>query len=77
VDFIERMFHLSPDGGTGFLECLLFLLPIVLLCFLAARRSDARTGSRTVGPISHGNAGCIWAVNRGRETDEIRTRWLR
>jgi hypothetical protein len=74
VDFIERMFHLSPDGGTGFLELLLFLLPVVVLCFLAVRRSDARTRS---GPISHGNAGCIWAVNRGRETDEIRTRWWR
>ncbi len=38
VDFIERIFGLSPDGGSGSLEFLLFALPIAGLCWLAARR---------------------------------------
>jgi hypothetical protein len=29
MDFIERLFGLSPDGGSGSLEVLLFLVPIV------------------------------------------------
>jgi hypothetical protein len=29
MDFIERIFGISPDGGSGSLELLLFLLPVV------------------------------------------------
>jgi len=28
VDFIERIFGISPDGGSGSFEFLLFLVPI-------------------------------------------------
>jgi hypothetical protein len=28
MDFIEKIFGISPDGGSGLLEVLLFLLPI-------------------------------------------------
>jgi hypothetical protein len=40
VDFIERWFHVSPDGGSGALEMLLVIgLPIlVALVFLVFRR---------------------------------------
>ena len=29
MDFIERIFGVAPDGGSGLLELLLFLIPIV------------------------------------------------
>jgi hypothetical protein len=29
VDFIEKIFGISPDGGSGSFEVLLFLIPIV------------------------------------------------
>jgi hypothetical protein len=34
MDFIERIFGISPDGGTGAFEFLLFALPIIGLCLL-------------------------------------------
>lgn len=42
MDFIERIFGISPDGGSGAFEFLLFLVPIVgiaLLRWRAKRRS--------------------------------------
>jgi hypothetical protein len=38
MDFIERIFGLSPDGGNGSLEFLLFLVPIIGLLILWRRR---------------------------------------
>lgn len=29
MDFIERIFSVSPDGGSGAVEALLFLMPLV------------------------------------------------
>lgn len=29
MDFIERLFGFSPDGGSGVFELLLFLIPII------------------------------------------------
>jgi hypothetical protein len=37
MDFIERIFGISPDGGTGVFEVLLFLLPILVLAMLGKR----------------------------------------
>jgi hypothetical protein len=42
MDFIERIFGISPDGGSGAFEFLLFAIPIVGLCFLALRRRRRR-----------------------------------
>lgn len=41
MDFIERIFGFSPDGGSGLLEVLLFLIPIAGIAALwaASRRS--------------------------------------
>ena len=29
MDFIERLFQISPDGGSGTFELLLFLVPML------------------------------------------------
>jgi len=42
MDFLERIFGFSPDGGDGSLEFLLFMLPIAGLCYLAWRRRQKR-----------------------------------
>ena len=41
MDFIERIFGFSPDGGSGAFEVLLFLIPIAGLVFLYRRRKNA------------------------------------
>jgi hypothetical protein len=47
MDFIERIFGISPDGGSGSLEILLLVAPLVALALLynlrrarRSRRSD-------------------------------------
>jgi hypothetical protein len=49
MDFIERIFHVAPDGGSGALECLMVLAFIVLpLCsyFFLKRRKATRIDRR-------------------------------
>ena len=38
MDFIERIFGFSPDGGSGSFEFLLFALPIAGIAYLVVRR---------------------------------------
>jgi hypothetical protein len=42
MDFIERIFGVSPDGGSGSLELLLFLVPIVAVLAIRWVRHRAR-----------------------------------
>ncbi len=43
MDFIERIFHMSPDGGSGLTESLVLLVvALVPLAFAALRASAAR-----------------------------------
>jgi hypothetical protein len=44
MDFIERIFGLAPDGGSGLFEFLLFLVPLAGIAFLyfRSKRSQAR-----------------------------------
>lgn len=43
MDFIERIFGFSPDGGSGSFEFLLFAVPIVgILVFRAWRKRSRR-----------------------------------
>lgn len=44
MDFIESIFGIAPDGGSGLFEILLFLLPIAGIVVLRARykRKDSR-----------------------------------
>ena len=37
VDFIERWLHVSPDGGSGTLELVIYLAPILLAGILVLR----------------------------------------
>jgi hypothetical protein len=43
MDWIERILGVSPDGGSGTLELLFFVMPIVSLIYLVrlARRKRA------------------------------------
>ncbi|MGE0813368.1 MAG: hypothetical protein AB7O28_09755 [Vicinamibacterales bacterium] len=34
MDFVERLFSIAPDGGSGALEALLFLVPLAGLLVL-------------------------------------------
>ncbi len=38
MDFIERLFGFSPDGGNGSFEFLLFAVPLAGIVYLALRR---------------------------------------
>jgi hypothetical protein len=38
MDFIERIFGLAPDGGSGSFEFMLFAIPIAGICYLLLRR---------------------------------------
>ena len=31
MDFIERIFHISPDGGSGALEAMLVIIPLLAI----------------------------------------------
>jgi len=38
MDFIEKIFGISPDGGSGLLEALLFLLPLAGILIIRSWR---------------------------------------
>jgi hypothetical protein len=38
MDFIERLFGIAPDGGSGSLEFVLFAIPLAAIIYLIARR---------------------------------------
>jgi hypothetical protein len=40
MDFIERVFGLSPDGGSGWFEFLLFAIPLAGIAWLWRPRVD-------------------------------------
>ena len=42
MNFIETLFGLAPDDGSGALEFMLFAIPIVGIYFLYRRRSKSR-----------------------------------
>ncbi len=43
MKFIEQIFGVSPDGGTGSLELLLFLVPLVAaIAFLQWRKHRSK-----------------------------------
>jgi hypothetical protein len=38
MDFIEAIFGIAPDGGSGMLELLLLAIPVAGTCYLLIRR---------------------------------------
>jgi hypothetical protein len=54
VDFIERIFGLSPDGGSGATEVLLLAILIAGICGWALRRQRR---SRIVAAIRRAMSG--------------------
>jgi hypothetical protein len=41
MDFIERLFGIAPDGGSGWFEFLLFAVPLAGIAWLWQRRRAA------------------------------------
>jgi len=48
MDFIEKIFAFSPDGGSGAFEILLFLIPIVGIFILYRVRSSSRKAKQRI-----------------------------
>jgi hypothetical protein len=45
MDFIERLFGISPDGGSGTLEVMVVLVPLIVVAAYVAVRKRFATGS--------------------------------
>lgn len=43
MDFIERIFAIAPDGGSGSLELLLLAVPLAGIAYLALRLRERRS----------------------------------
>jgi hypothetical protein len=56
MNFIERVFGISPDGGTGALELVLMAAPVLIVASLAAHRRWLRRSFRRVDPIATATA---------------------
>jgi hypothetical protein len=50
MDFIEKIFGFSPDGGDGSFEFLLFLIPISLIVVIALMRRRRKAQRRDRKP---------------------------
>lgn len=46
MDFIERLFGWSPDGGDGTFELLLFAIPLAGVIYIVWRRRRSRQEQR-------------------------------
>jgi hypothetical protein len=45
MDFIEQLFGISPDGGSGLLELMLFVVPLLGLLLLRSWRGRYKSPS--------------------------------
>jgi len=49
MDFIERLFGVSPDGGSGSYEFMLLLVPLMVIAALKLlRHGTSRRGRKTI-----------------------------
>ena len=42
MDFIEKIFGWAPDGDSGALELVLFIIPLILIAYCVYRRVRSR-----------------------------------
>jgi len=56
MDFIERIFHLAPDGGTGGLELGMVLVAFSLALALLARRRGLPWSGKFCVTLKRGSA---------------------
>ena len=47
MDFIEKLFGISPDAGSGATELLLMITPVLILALVTMRRHLRRAPSAT------------------------------
>jgi hypothetical protein len=57
MDFIERIFHLAPDGGNGLTEWAIVLVCVCACLALAVRIVAIKLGARDSGSSSYRRAG--------------------
>jgi hypothetical protein len=50
MDFIERLFHISPDGGSGATEALYIVVALVVIAAIVFRRQIALIVRHRVRP---------------------------
>jgi len=62
MDFIERWFHVSPDGGNGALEAAYIAVAVGVVVLVIARRRVLSFGQRCMGRLPAGP---------GRKRDEV------
>jgi hypothetical protein len=51
MDFIERLFGISPDGGSGATELILFLAGAAIVFCIVFRRSVIKLVRRRAGQL--------------------------
>lgn len=58
MNFVEKLFHVSPDGGNGMFEvaCMVILLtPLILIVAASSRRMLSKLPRRTACSVIKGN----------------------
>lgn len=56
MHFIETLFHLSPDGGSGMTELMFFVVPVTVCALLGVHRYKR---SRSAPPSHARDSGVI------------------
>ena len=61
MDFIERIFGISPDGGSGSFEAALIMVPIVIagLVMVGWKRAKSGRGAFRIGTRRSSRPGAI------------------
>jgi len=54
MDFVERVFGISPDGGSGSLELLVYMIPVAALLIVCRARFRRAAEGDTKRPLGHG-----------------------
>ena len=55
MDFIERIYGISPDGGSGSFELLLFLVPLFGLSLFFIAQTLKGSSTRRPRPLGPGH----------------------